>query len=772
VRVGEAGGKSVVALVAALIALACALALPAVAAAESFEVNSIADETDAIPGDEFCLTGVGECTLRAALEESNALEGEDTIGFTEAPFDGGIGGTIALGSSLPTIVGVVSIEGECVVADGLRPCVGMEGPGPSEPALVVENTEAVQVDGLAMTGAKTGIEVVGTPRFKALSDWLGVKLDGTTGANGTGILLGPGSNNSRIGNGGEANVFANSSVDGLDIHGARGVTVLGGYFGVRPDGATPAPNGKDIEVASFAGFEAAGTTIGAQLATAARESPECDGGCNVISGSKSSGIDLEGDGGEEAPAIATEIVGNYVGLDASGSASVPNATAGIHVGQASGTVIGGPRASEANRFGGGGVGVDAGAAAANLVVRGNSIGVGADGESLAAPKDGVVIDSGGLFGPAAEAVVADNEIRMGGGVAIDLSGFGGWIVGNAISGADIGISTYDPTEEHGNLIQGNLIEGSAIDGVLVESSFNEILGNEILGSGGSGISLEGTHTLFGFGVSGNRVGGDGDADENLIAGSGGAAIAITNLTNTSNEVARNRGFANGGKFIALVKAAPAEKEGPNKGVKPPTVSIATDVEAGGFDAEAGARIRVFRKASGEAGEIESFLGEAIADEEGEWALAYESPPPAGAIIAATQTAEGGTSELATATVPTATVPAASAASAAETGSHGCPASGGCGPGPAVDNPPTTQTKIFKGPKGKRFVGVTAAFKFKASVDRSTFQCRLDGKTFAKCHSPQVYTGLKPGRHRFEVRALDSAGRVDPTPAKLKFTVLG
>jgi CSLREA domain-containing protein len=763
VRVGEAGGRSVTgALIAALIVLACALALPALAAAESFEVNSTADETDAVPGNEFCLTASGKCTLRAALEESNALEGEDTIGFTEAPFDGGVGGTIALGSSLPTIVGVVSIEGECVVGNVLRPCVGVAGPGPSEPALVVENTEAVQVDGLAITNAEAGIEVVGTPRFKALSDWLGVKLDGATGANGTGILLGPGSNNSRIGNGGEANVFANSSADGLDIHGARGVTVLGGYFGVGPDGVTPAANGKDIEVASFGGFEAVGTTIGAQLATAARETPECDGGCNVISGSESSGIDLEGDGGEETPAIATEIVGNFVGLDASGSASVPNATAGIHVGQASGTVIGGPRASEVNRLSGGGVGVDAGPAATNLVVRGNSIGVGADGESLAAPGAGVVIDSGGLFGPVAEAVVTDNEIRMRGGVAIDLNGFGGWIAGNEISGADTGISTYDPTEEHGNLIQGNLIEGSAINGVLVESSFNEILGNEILGSGGAGISLEGTHALFGFGVSGNLIGGDGKADENLIAGSGGAAIAITNLTNTSNEVARNRGFANAGLFIDLLAADPkTEPKGPNRGIVPPKVLAVSGLGVSGFDALPGARIRVFRKASAEAGEIESTLGEAVAGKDGAWDVAYDAPVPAGTTIAVTQTGPGsGTSELVVATTP-----------AEPVGGRARACTGSCG-GPGAGNPPSPQTKIFKGPKGKKFVGATAAFKFAANVDGSTFQCSLDGAPLNKCHTPTVYTGLRAGKHVFKVRAVNSAGAADPTPAKLKFTVLG
>ena len=83
-----------------------------------------------------------------------------------------------------------------------------------------------------------------------------------------------------------------------------------------------------------------------------------------------------------------------------------------------------------------------------------------------------------------------------------------------------------------------------------------------------------------------------------------------------------------------------------------------------------------------------------------------------------------------------------------------------------------QTKIFKGPKGKKLVGATAAFKFKASVDGSSFQCELDGKPFRRCHSPQVYTGLKPGKHVFKVRAVNSAGTADPTPAKLKFTVLG
>lgn len=750
---------------ATLVAFLCLLAVPVLAGAAQFEVNSTGDETDAVPGDEVCLTAGGKCTFRAALKESNAFEeGEDEIRFDQAIFDGGPGATISIGSTLPTIEGVVSITGECVLVGGfVQPCVGVDGPNASDPALIVKGTSDVKIIGLAITGAGTGIEVIGTPRFKALSDWLGVKLDGSAGGNGTGMLLGPGADNGRIGNEGETNVFANSAGDGLDIHGASNVRVLGGHFGVGPDGDFPAPNGgKDIEVASIGGADpspAAGNQIGTQLIAEAGVTAACDGGCNVISAAGAGGIDLAGDGNEKEPAESTTIIGNYIGLDASGTAAIPNAKDGVHVGSAARTIIGGPRASEANRFAGGEAAVDAGPSASSLVVHGNSIGVDAEGGALAVPKTGILINSAGLSSLAEEAVIAGNEIRMQGGVAIDLEGLGGWIVGNEISGAETGISSYDPTEEHGNLIEGNLIEDSALNGILIESSFNEVLGNEVVGSGGVGILLEGANSLFGFGVDRNLVGGNGAADENAVVGSGGAAIEISNLENTNNEVARNWGFDNAGLFIDLVAVAPAtEKKGPNKGVKPPAISTATTLQASGFAAKPGARIRVFYKASAEAGEIESFLGEAIADEEGEWHVLYGAPIPAGAIVAATQTSEGGTSELATAKTPPDPPSGAPA---------GC--ASGCGPVP-VEPAPNPQTTIGKGPKAKSH-STTATFEFSASVKGSSFQCKLDKGKFKQCKSPKKYKNLKPGKHVFKVRAVNSAGVADPSPAKRKFQIL-
>ena len=60
-------------------AYALASAAPAAAAPLPIPVNSTADEADSNPGDGVCQAFGGECTLRAAIKESNALPGADTI---------------------------------------------------------------------------------------------------------------------------------------------------------------------------------------------------------------------------------------------------------------------------------------------------------------------------------------------------------------------------------------------------------------------------------------------------------------------------------------------------------------------------------------------------------------------------------------------------------------------------------------------------------------------------------------------------------------------
>jgi hypothetical protein len=428
------------------------------------------------------------------------------------------------------------------------------------------------------------------------------------------------------------------------------------------------------------------------------------------------------------------------------------------VGKAAHTAVGGPSGGEANRINGGSVGVLAGPAAGDLEVRGNLIGTDATGTAtLAPPGEGIVVDSAELSSPMLEAEIAGNEIRMEAGVAIEQIGQGAWIFANRIFGSTAAIKTIGLSNGYGNVIEENSIEGPAATGILIESDLNEVLGNEIFGAGGAGIWVQGLP----LGVGGNLIGGDTPGDENLIADSGGDAIEISNIEATRNDVLRNQGVSNGGLFINLVPAFAATEIGPNEGIQPPVFATATQVGASGT-AEVEATVRIFRKQVPAAGELDSFLGEAIADSGGHWEIAFGSPIPAGAIVAATQTSKfGGTSELATAMVP--------GGGGSEGGAD--ESSGAAGAIPlAFRIRVHPRTKILEGPR--RLRRAVARFEFESDEPDSVFLCRLDGKPFDLCRSPRRYRGLKPGKHLFEVRAVDSDGHADPSPARKRFAVLG
>jgi subtilisin len=66
---------------------------------------------------------------------------------------------------------------------------------------------------------------------------------------------------------------------------------------------------------------------------------------------------------------------------------------------------------------------------------------------------------------------------------------------------------------------------------------------------------------------------------------------------------------------------------------------------------------------------------------------------------------------------------------------------------------------------------SATFTFSSSKPNSTFACSLDGAAYSACTSPKQYTELVPGSHTFRVRATDSSGTTDPTPAERIWTVV-
>jgi uncharacterized delta-60 repeat protein len=80
-----------------------------------------------------------------------------------------------------------------------------------------------------------------------------------------------------------------------------------------------------------------------------------------------------------------------------------------------------------------------------------------------------------------------------------------------------------------------------------------------------------------------------------------------------------------------------------------------------------------------------------------------------------------------------------------------------------------ETTITSGPMGTTS-DKPATFIFGASEPGSTFECRVDGAAFSPCSSPHATPTLTDGPHSFEVRAIDSAGNTDPTPASQSWTI--
>lgn len=99
----------------ALAAAAVGLTLPAAAGAAQFTVTSAQDLPDSDTGDGVCAAVNGGCTLRAALDQANALSGAHTIAVPA--------GTYRPVAPLPAVTKPITIQGPA----GARATV-VEGP--------------------------------------------------------------------------------------------------------------------------------------------------------------------------------------------------------------------------------------------------------------------------------------------------------------------------------------------------------------------------------------------------------------------------------------------------------------------------------------------------------------------------------------------------------------------------------------------------------------------------------------------------------------------
>jgi hypothetical protein len=158
-----------------------------------FVVNNSGDGGDSSPGDGFCRTGSSliDCTLRAAIEESNALAGTQTITFNLPAGDE----TIYVHTKLPHITDNVVIDGTTQPGyDGVSPAVHLDGSGivfhvePNANGLFIDRyiaatVKAIQIrhfprDGIDSVGQLTldHLEIIANNNFGIDSNILGGEI--------------------------------------------------------------------------------------------------------------------------------------------------------------------------------------------------------------------------------------------------------------------------------------------------------------------------------------------------------------------------------------------------------------------------------------------------------------------------------------------------------------------------------------------------------------------------------------------------------------------
>jgi CSLREA domain-containing protein len=127
-----------------------------------FVVNSTGDGSDNNPGNGLCNDGTGFCTLRAAIQEANALSGAETITFAAA-----VTGSISLNTALPDISGNLSIVGPGVSVLTVQRSTA--GGTPNFRIFKINSGTTVAVSGLTISNGRTA-DGVPAPNFGSPGD--------------------------------------------------------------------------------------------------------------------------------------------------------------------------------------------------------------------------------------------------------------------------------------------------------------------------------------------------------------------------------------------------------------------------------------------------------------------------------------------------------------------------------------------------------------------------------------------------------------------------
>jgi CSLREA domain-containing protein len=322
-----------------------------------FVVNSNGDAADAHVGDGICATSSGDCTLRAALQEANALGGSNTIQFSVGS---GLQ-TIIPTSALPASTSPIVIDATTQPGYAGTPLIELSGASAKGQTngLDIAGGNSV-VAGFIVNGfPASGIRLRGPGGNVVRACWVGTDSSGTLAvANKSDGILIDSSPNNLIGGTTTSDlnvVSGNNGLGGIHINGvaASANVIQGNYIGTNAAGNAAIPNfGRGVAVQNAPNNLIGGTVPGSR---------------NLISGNRASGVRVFG-----GSATNNVIQGNYVGTDSTGQKFVPNSR-GLQS-RSTGTLIGGPAPEAANTVAGNGIdGIALTNEGSNMVVQGNVI---------------------------------------------------------------------------------------------------------------------------------------------------------------------------------------------------------------------------------------------------------------------------------------------------------------------------------------------------------------------------------------------------------------
>jgi CSLREA domain-containing protein len=231
----------------------------------------------------------------------------------------------------------------------------------------------------------------------------------------------------------ESNVIAGNGVGVSITEGSNGNILQGNRIGTDSLGTMAIPNGLGIEING-----ASDNVIGGSEGTT--PGGPCTGACNLISGNGNSSDDLAiGILGPDAS--FNEVLGNYIGTNAEGTAALSNEGTGILVLNSAGTDIGGAQPGEGNVVSGteGDGIVILGPGSVSSTVQGNFVGTNAAGNAPI-PNEGT-----GIF------VAAGASANTIGGTG----GGNGNVIAYHASGPGVQVNGADEVSIRGNSIHSN-----------------------------------------------------------------------------------------------------------------------------------------------------------------------------------------------------------------------------------------------------------------------------------------------------------------------------